>query len=300
MTRPIVIVPGREAPRRWLVTGAAGMLGSDLVALLKADPTAQVTALTRAELDVTNPVAVTEAVSRHDVVVNTAAWTDVDGAETHEALATAINGGAVSNLAAACSATGARLLTVSTDYVFDGNGTEPYAEYAATDPVNAYGRSKLVGEQAVLAVLPQTGYVVRTAWLYGKHGRNFVATMLRLAAERQTVEVVDDQYGQPTWTGALAGQLIALGKAPEAPAGIYHGTASGSTTWFGLARAAFELAGLDPERVRPTDSEKFERPAKRPAYSVLGHARWAEAGIPEMDDWHAMLAVSGVATPAAL
>ncbi|WP_194912040.1 dTDP-4-dehydrorhamnose reductase [Catenulispora rubra] len=297
MSRPVVIVPGRQAPRRWLVTGAAGMLGADLVALLRADPAATVTALTRAELDVTDAAAVAAAVDGHDVVVNTAAWTDVDGAETHEAEATAVNGGAVSTLATACAATGARFLTVSTDYVFDGKGEEPYDEYAATDPINAYGRSKLVGEQAVLAVLPETGYIVRTAWLYGAHGANFVRTMLRLAGERETLDVVDDQVGQPTWTGALAGQLIALGQADRAPAGIYHGTASGQTSWFSLARAAFEEAGLDPERVRPTTSDKFVRPAERPKYSVLGHDRWAEAGLPPLGDWREMLASSGVAAP---
>jgi dTDP-4-dehydrorhamnose reductase len=295
VSRPIVIVPGRRSPRRWLVTGAAGMLGSDLAALLRADPEVELTAVTRAELDVTDAAAVMAAIAGHDVVVNTAAWTDVDGAETHEAEATAVNGGGVANLASACAATGARLIQLSTDYVFDGKGADPYDEYAVTDPVNAYGRSKLAGEQAVLAVLPRTGYIVRTAWLYGAHGRNFVSTMLRLAAERETVEVVDDQFGQPTWTGALAGQLIALGQAAEAPAGIYHGTAGGRTTWYGLARAVFEQAGLDPERVRPTTSDKFVRPAERPAYSVLGHARWAEAGLAELPDWREMLASSGVA-----
>ncbi|GAA2004983.1 dTDP-4-dehydrorhamnose reductase [Catenulispora subtropica] len=300
MTRPVVIVPGRQAPRRWLVTGAGGMLGGDVVALLRADPDAEVTAVTRAELDITDASAVQAAVAGHDIVVNTAAWTDVDGAETHEAEATAVNGGGVTSLASACAGTGARLIQLSTDYVFDGKGVEPYAEDAATDPVNAYGRSKLVGEHAVLAVLPRTGYVVRTAWLYGAGGRNFVSTMLRLAGERETVEVVDDQVGQPTWTGALAGQLIALGRAPEAPAGIYHGTASGQTTWYGLARAVFEQAGLDPDRVRPTTSDKFVRPADRPKYSVLGHARWAAAGLPEMADWREMLAASGVAAPSAM
>jgi dTDP-4-dehydrorhamnose reductase len=279
------------------------MLGSDVVALLRAEPGVEadtVTALTRAELDITDAAAVQAAVAGHDVVVNTAAWTDVDGAETHEAEATAVNGGGVANLASACAAGGARLIQLSTDYVFDGKGVEPYAEYAATDPINAYGRSKLVGEQAVLAVLPETGYVVRTAWLYGATGRNFVSTMLRLAGERETVEVVDDQVGQPTWTGALAGRLIALGRAPEAPAGIYHGTASGQGTWYDLARAVFEQAGLDPERVRPTTSDKFVRPAERPQYSVLGHARWVEAGLPEPADWREMLNASGVAAGASV
>ena len=122
--------------------------------------------------------------------------------------------------------------------------------------------------------------------------------MLRLAGERETVDVVDDQAGQPTWTGALAGQLVALADgAAGRRAGIYHGTASGQTTWYGLARAVFEEAGLDPERVRPTTSDEFVRPAERPTYSVLGHERWAEAGIPELGDWRAMLAASGVAAP---
>ncbi|NUP46089.1 MAG: dTDP-4-dehydrorhamnose reductase [Catenulispora sp.] len=282
------------------MTGAAGMLGTDLTALLRADPAVEVTALTRADLDVTDAGAVAAAVAGHDVVVNTAAWTDVDGAETHEAEATAVNGGGVTAMASACAANGARLIQLSTDYVFDGKGAEPYAEHAATDPINAYGRSKLVGEQAVLAVLPHTGYVVRTAWLYGATGRNFVRTMLRLAAERETVEVVDDQIGQPTWTGALATQLIALGRTPEAPPGVYHGTAAGQTSWYGLARAVFEQAGLDPERVRPTTSDKFARPAERPKYSVLGHERWAEAGIAEQPDWRETLAASGVAVPSAV
>jgi dTDP-4-dehydrorhamnose reductase len=273
---------------RWLVVGAGGMLGRDLSTLL-AERGLQHAALTRAELDLTDAAAVKTAVHGYDVVLNAAAWTDVDGAETHEAEATAINGEAVRNLAAACADSGARLLSLSTDYVFPGDATEPIAEDAPTAPINAYGRSKLVGEQAVLDLLPETGYVVRTAWLYGKHGKNFVATMLNLAAQRETLDVVDDQAGQPTSTPALARQLLALGAAAhagQAPSGVYHGTCSGQTTWFGLARAAYELSGLDPERIRPTTSEKFVRPAPRPAYSVLGHDRWAAAGLAAMPDWH--------------
>jgi dTDP-4-dehydrorhamnose reductase len=282
-------------PRRWLVTGAGGMLGTDLVAALRAEhPDADVAAPGRAALDVTDPAAVALAVAGRDVVVNTAAWTAVDAAEAHEAEATAVNGDAVRVLAEACAVAGARLIQLSTDYVFPGVGTRPYPEDAPTDPVNAYGRSKLAGEHAVLKVLPHSGYVVRTAWMYGRHGKNFVSTMLRLAGERETLTVVDDQRGQPTWTGALARQLIALGSAPDAPAGVYHGTAAGETTWFGLARAIFELAGLDPERVRPTSSAEYVTPAVRPAYSVLGHDRWAEAGIPVLQDWRAMLAGSGM------
>jgi dTDP-4-dehydrorhamnose reductase len=273
-----------------LVTGAGGMLGSDLLAVLASTPSCTVTAARRADLDVTDDAAVRAAVPGHDVVINAAAWTDVDGAETAEAAATALNGTAVASLAAACAAAGARLLHVSTDYVLPGTASSPYPETAPPDPVNAYGRSKLVGERAVLSLLPSAGYVVRTAWLYGEHGKNFAATMLRLAASRETVEVVDDQRGQPTWSLALARQLVALAFAPSAPPGIYHGTAAGETTWYGFAREVFALHGLDPERVRPTTSAAFVRPAARPAYSVLGHDRWAAAGLAPMADWRSSLA----------
>jgi dTDP-4-dehydrorhamnose reductase len=278
---------------RWLVTGAGGMLGRDLVGLLRTDPETKLTALDRAALDITDPGAVADAVAGHDVVVNGAAWTDVDGAETAEQAATAVNGHAVAHLAGACAATGARLLQPSTDYVFAGDATAPYPEDAPTGPLGAYGRGKLAGELAVRSLLPDHGYVVRTAWLYGEHGRNFVATMLRLAAQRETVDVVDDQRGQPTWTVALARRLVELGAAAlsgGAPAGVYHATASGQTTWYGLARAVFAEAGLDPDRVRPTTTDRFPRPAPRPRYSVLGHDRWALAGLSPMDDWRAALA----------
>lgn len=278
-----------HTPSRWLLLGAGGMLGHDVAAVLAGTPGVDLTALRRASVDVTDAAAVADAVAGHDVVVNATAWTDVDGAETREAEATAVNGHAVRHIAAACARHGARLLHVSTDYVLSGDGDRPYPEDAPTAPLNAYGRSKLVGEQAVLELLPETGYVVRTAWLYGEHGRNFVTTMLKLAQQRDTVEVVDDQRGQPTWSYELARQLVALGGATGAPAGVYHGTASGETTWFGLARQAFWLAGLDPERVHPTTSDLFSRPAPRPRYSVLGHGRWARAGLPVQADWRQQL-----------
>ncbi|MGW4161084.1 dTDP-4-dehydrorhamnose reductase [Streptomyces sp. NPDC004788] len=279
------------AQTRWLITGAAGMLGRELADVL-AEAGADVTALTRKDLDITDAEAVRAAVAGHDVVVNAAAWTDVDGAEAEEAAATRINGDGPRVLAAACASSGAVLLQVSTDYVFPGDATEPYRHDAPTSPINAYGRSKLSGEQAVLELLPERGYVIRTAWLYGAHGRNFVSTMLGLAGQRETVDVVDDQRGQPTWTRALARQLRDLGEAAlagRAPAGVYHGTATETATWFDLARAAFELTGLDPERVRPTTSEKFVRPARRPSYSVLAHERWADAGVAPQPHWREQL-----------
>ncbi|MEW2246023.1 dTDP-4-dehydrorhamnose reductase [Streptomyces sp. NPDC058733] len=277
---------------RVLITGAAGMLGRDLTHVLGGRGL-HVNAVTRHGLDITDADAVRAAVAGHDVVVNAAAWTDVDGAETEEAAATRVNGEGPRVLAEACAGSGAVLIQVSTDYVFPGDATEPYRHDAPTAPVNAYGRGKLAGEQAVTELLPERGYVVRTAWLYGAHGRNFVATMLKLAAQRDTVEVVDDQRGQPTWTVALSRQIADLAEAAlagRAPAGVYHGTASGTGTWFDLARAAFELTGLDPERVRPTTSEKFVRPARRPSYSVLAHERWAEAGVAVQPHWREQLA----------
>ncbi|WP_249938418.1 dTDP-4-dehydrorhamnose reductase [Streptomyces mirabilis] len=272
----------------WLVTGARGLLGQDVLAELAADPDAAVTGLGRDQLDITDPTAVRAAVTGHGVVVNCGAWTDVDGAERAEAAATAVNGAGVRHLARACADSGALLLHISTDYVFPGDARRPYPEDAPTGPVNAYGRSKLAGERAVAELLPGTGYIVRTAWLYGAHGPNFVATMLELAARRETLDVVADQHGQPTWSRALARQLAALGRAAlagRAPAGIYHGTAAGHTTWCGLARETFRLSGLDPERVRPVDSDKFPRPAARPAFGVLGHGNWLRAGLAPLPRW---------------
>jgi dTDP-4-dehydrorhamnose reductase len=255
-----------------MITGAGGQLGLRLQALA---PWA--TAYDRASLDITDAEAVRDVVSRHDIVINAAAWTDVDGAEAHEGPATAVNGAGV--LAAACA--GKRLIHLSTDYVFDGSASLPYPENSKTNPINAYGRSKLAGEKAILAA---GGTVVRTAWLYDTGGRNFVTTMLKLAAEREVVSVVDDQHGQPTWALALARQLLAL-TSTDAPAGIYHGTCTGQTTWYGFAREIFRLSGLDPARVQPTTSDKFPRPARRPAYSVLAHGNWAAAGLAPLPPW---------------
>jgi dTDP-4-dehydrorhamnose reductase len=280
---------------RWLITGAGGMLGQDLCTVLAEAGDAELLPATRAALDITDAAAVREAVAGVDVVVNAAAWTDVDGAEAAEAAATAVNGHAVRVLA---EAAGARLIHISTDYVFDGAATVPYAEDALPAPINAYGRGKLAGEQAVLAA---GGYVVRAAWLYGVHGRNFVSTMLRLAGERETVDVVTDQQGPPTWSYSLAGQVVALAGAAaagRAAPGVYHGTAGGRTSWYGLARAVFVEAGLDPARVRPTTSQRFPRPARRPTYSVLGRERWLGTGVPLLPHWRTMLTAAMASRPA--
>jgi dTDP-4-dehydrorhamnose reductase len=302
---------------RWLVTGAAGMLGRDLTARLSARGD-EFTALTRPELDITDAAEAATAVAsvKPDVVVNCAAWTAVDAAETQEGEALAVNGRGAANLAAACAAAGAVLVHPSTDYVFDGHAAAPYAEDAPTGPAGAYGRTKLAGERAVRAALPDGSYIVRTAWLYGAHGKNFVKTMLRLAGNGVSPAVVADQHGQPTWTADVAAQVCAL-IDQGAPPGVYHATSSGQTTWFGLAEEIFALAQdrdqADPERTRalrpaerlngpvgggdreeessrlltpkPITTAEYPTPAERPAYSVLGHAAWRAAGIEPIGDW---------------
>jgi dTDP-4-dehydrorhamnose reductase len=278
---------------RWLVLGSAGMLGRDLVAALQSGG-ANVLGLARPDLDITDGAAVRAALRdrRPDVVVNCAAWTAVDAAEAHEAEALAVNGTGAGHvaraIAAGCAAPACRLVHVSTDYVFAGDAKQPYSERGSPAPRTAYGRTKLAGEQAVRRSLPLASYVVRTAWLYGAHGPNFVRTMIRLERERPAVDVVADQRGQPTWTAAVAAQVMALAGS-GAPAGVYHATSSGETTWFELAREVFRLLGADPDQVRAVSSAAFPRPAPRPAYSVLGHEAWAAAGIKPIGDWRLAL-----------
>jgi len=285
---------------RLVITGAGGQVGRELLALAPAHPAvASVLGLTRGELDVTDASAVRQRIAHEarlgrasggSVVVNAAAWTDVDGAESWEEAAYAANATAPALLATTCADYGIPLLHLSTDYVFAGDrpGGPPYHTADATGPVGAYGRTKLAGELAVRTLHPAGGHVVRTAWLYGR-GRNFVATMGRLAGERDTVEVVDDQVGSPTWARDLAAGLLALGAL--APAGrVWHLTAAGQTSWYGLAQAVFSLLGQDPDRVRPTPTAAFPRPAPRPAYSVLCLSAWLDAGLPAPRPWREALA----------
>jgi dTDP-4-dehydrorhamnose reductase len=264
---------------RLLVTGAAGMLGSD-VAAAAMPRHHDVVALARADLDITDADAVVDAIAaaHPDAVINCAAWTDVDGAETDEAQATAVNGDGAGHVAAAAADAGARLVHVSSDYVFDGRAHDPYAEGSATGPQGAYGRSKLAGEEAV-ATAGGDYAIVRSAWLFGRHGRNFVATMLRLGAERDAVDVVDDQVGCPTWTGHLGPALVTI--AERRLTGVMHATGGGTCSWFELAQATFERAGLDCE-VRPQSTAALGRPAPRPAYSALRSTR---SEVPVLPPW---------------
>lgn len=270
---------------RFVVTGAKGMLGSDVVRALNGR---EVLALGRSDLDITDFSAVHSVVREGDVIINCAAYTQVDSAEGEEAAAFSINGLGVKNLAIAARDARARLVTISTDYVFGGNRDSPYSEFSRREPISAYGRSKAAGEEFVMNEFPTGSYIVRTAWLYGKNGPNFVQTMLDLAHSKDSWSVVDDQLGQPTWTHDLAEHLVRLIDS-EAPAGIYHGTNSGQTSWFEFAQTVLTEAGLDPQRVTPTDSSSFIRPAPRPRYSVLGHSRWTEVGIKPMRPWREAL-----------
>jgi dTDP-4-dehydrorhamnose reductase len=264
---------------RLLVTGAAGMLGRDVVAAAR-DAGHEVAPLARADLDITDAAAVRATVlaARPDAVVNCAAWTDVDGAETAEEQATAVNGAGAGNLAAAAAEAGGLLVHVSSDYVFDGRSEEPYEEDAPAGPQGAYGRSKLAGEQAVAAAGGRSA-IVRSAWLFGPHGKNFVDTMRRLGAERDEVAVVNDQVGCPTYTGHLAPALLQI--AGQGTTGVLHVAGGGRCSWFDLAVATFAETGL-PCRVRPQSTADLGRPAPRPAFSVLSSTR---PDVPVLPDW---------------
>jgi dTDP-4-dehydrorhamnose reductase len=269
---------------RLLVTGAGGMLGQDVVsAATRAGH--DVTALTRRDLDITDAGAVRHAVldASPAAVINCAAWTDVDGAEAAEDEATGINATGAGNVAAAAAAAGALAVHVSTDYVFAGDAAEPYVESDDVDPRTAYGRSKLAGELAVRENAPRHA-IVRTAWMFGPGGRNFVDTMRRLAAERDAITVVDDQTGCPTYTGHLAVALVEV--AERGLTGTLHVAGAGRCSWYDLAEATFAATGADVA-LEHGSSADLQRPAPRPAFSVLASER---DDAPRLPDWREGLA----------
>jgi dTDP-4-dehydrorhamnose reductase len=257
------------------------MLGCDLVSGLDGH---EVTGLTRSELDITDEAATMAALEGFDVVINAAAFTAVDDAQQNEDLAFAINADGTRNLAKACRKAGAILIQVSTDYVFDGESRTPYPECAAPNPLSVYGASKWAGEQAVLEEHPEGSLIVRTSWLYGTHGNSFPRTILRAGLQRETLDVVNDQVGQPTWTKDVVAMIKSL-ISEGITNGIFHATNSGQTTWQGFATQLFQLAGWDATRVHPATTASFPRPAPRPAWSVLGHDNWGKHGIPEPRSW---------------
>ena len=297
---------------RIVISGAGGQLGVCLAGLA-TDRGRDVLALTSSQWDITDPVAADRIIQSGDVVVNCAAYTNVDGAESDEAAAYAVNATGPEHLARACARVGARLIHVSTDYVYTGEpvtgepvtgdpgegGPRPYEPSDETDARGVYALSKLAGERAVLAALPDAsdGIVVRTAWLYtGGTGKDFVAVMRRLAAGDGPVDVVDDQTGSPTYVADLAVALLQVAD-DRVPGPILHAANEGAVSRFGQARAVFEECGADPERVRPVSTDQYPRPAPRPTYSALGGRESAAAGLTPLRPWRpalvAALAASG-------
>ena len=265
---------------RVLVLGAGGQLGRELVQCSSAH---DVVGLTRSACDITQPGDAERALQLHgpDAVINCAAWTKVDAAETQRDEAFRANAEGPRQLARACAAADVLLTHISTDYVFDGTATSPIPEDAPTRPVGVYGESKLAGENAIRELAPRH-QIVRTSWLYGQDGPNFVLTMLRLGAERDKLRVVADQRGAPTWTGHLAPALLRL--AEHGTPGTYHLTNSGETTWCDFARAIMQAAQLKA-RVEPTTTAEYGAPAPRPAYSVLDNGNWGKLGEPPLPSW---------------
>jgi dTDP-4-dehydrorhamnose reductase len=283
----------------WLITGAGGLLGGELSVLLRRrGQTAW--SLDRTELDITRTASIEAALVRYrpSILVNCAAWTDVDAAEREEAAAFEVNAIGAGALAAHCSDADIPMIQLSTDYVFDGASQTPYCESDPPVPIGAYGRTKLAGERMVVSAHPAGGYIVRTGWLYGSRRPGFVSAMAKLARSGDSAEAVDDQSGQPTWSLDLAVLLYCLGQSAlsgtVAP-GIYHGTSQGAVTRFGLARAIFAALGADPFRVHPVPGTRFPYSRIRPANSALGHAAWARTEIEPIRDWHEAL-VEAIAT----
>ncbi len=267
---------------RILVTGSHGQLGREL---LQQDGTddRSFTGIDIDTCDITNPTAVSATLDQDhfDAVINCAAYTRVDAAEQNPDAAFAVNVEGPKVLAEACASRDILLCQISTDFVFDGSSRGPIDESAATNPLSVYGRTKLLGEEAVRTLAPRH-QIVRTAWLYGQDGPNFVLTMLRLARERGELRVVNDQHGSPTWTGDLAPAVLRL--VSRGACGTFHLTNSGSTTWYGFAQEIVDAAGL-AVLVHAVATDDYPTPAARPPYSVLDNRAWRTLGEPPLEDW---------------
>jgi len=275
----------------WLVTGASGQLGLAMQRALTVRGISFIPTNSK-ELDITSQNSVESVLLRISpkVIVNCAAWTDVDLAEINHEQAYNVNALALKYLSFAAKRSSAKLVHVSTDYVFSGESNMPWIENAERNPVSVYGLSKREGENFVQELYGENSFVVRTAWLYSENGKNFAKTMANLAlADEREVRVVSDQIGQPTSANDLAQQIIELVES-KSTHGIYHGTSSGQATWFEFAQKIFELVGANTDRVVPVSSEEFQSIAKRPRYSVLGHDNWRKSEVPEMRDWQSALA----------
>jgi len=269
-----------------LVTGANGQLGQELVRL-PAPPDIEITGFGRGELDVTDPEQCRNVIGSYkpEVVIHCAAYTKVDQAESEPDEAYRVNADGTRNAALAAEQIGAKFVYISTDYVFDGKANAPYRENDPTDPQSVYGKSKLAGEQWVQS-LSSRYFIVRTSWVYGKHGSNFVKTMLRLAEERDRLKVVSDQVGSPTYTLDLAQFLLELVQTDHY--GIFHASNTGACSWYEFAKAIFEERGMIVQ-VEPCTTDEFPRPAPRPAYSVLDHGAIRAHGLKSLRPWRAAL-----------
>ena len=269
----------------WLVVGANGQLGRCMTELLETKSINYV-AMGHHQLDITDAVAVEKVFEdlKPTIILNAAAWTAVDDAEEYEVTAMRVNAHGPANLALSSSSIGARLIHISTDYVFDGQANTPYTVNSPTEPMNAYGRTKLAGEKAVLESGDKNNCVVRTAWLYSEHGKNFAKTMTVRALRGERVRVVNDQLGQPTSAHDLAQLIWSISQLEKMPS-IAHGTNAGQATWFQFAQDIYSQLGADPALVSPVDTSAFPTVAKRPAYSVLDHADFTSWGLRPMQNW---------------
>jgi dTDP-4-dehydrorhamnose reductase len=277
----------------WLITGGSGQLGIAVSQEL-GERGILFDAWGSKDLDITQRPIVRDVIAKLSpkVIINCAAWTDVDGAESKELSASRVNSDGAENVALAAKEIEAKLIQISTDYVFSGQNGTPWDVEDEINPQSAYGRTKAEGERRVLAKYPANSTIVRTAWLYSPWGKNFAKTMTKLAIKGAgEIRVVNDQIGQPTSAIDLAQQLVSLGLSTS-PVGIYHGTNSGQATWFEFAQEILKLAGADVERVTPVSSSEYPRPAKRPSYSVLSHEAWAKTSVAPMADWQIALATA--------
>ena len=276
----------------WLVVGANGQLGRCMMELLESRATNCV-ALTHHQLDITDSAAVEKLFNdlQPTIVLNAAAWTAVDDAENHEEIALRVNALGPANLAKSSSMVGSRLVHVSTDYVFNGQANAPYTITSPTEPMNAYGRTKLAGENAIRKFKNGDSCIVRTAWLYSEYGKNFAKTMTVRALRGEAVRVVDDQLGQPTSAHDVAQLILDISQLKEMPL-IVHGTNTGQSTWFQFAQEIYLQLGADPALVSPVNTSTFPTVAKRPAYSVLDHSEFPAWGLQPMQNWQVGLSDS--------
>ena len=272
-------------------TGANGQLGREMKTVLTAENTFRSLFTDVQELDITDAVAVEKYMTAEsiDFIVNCAAYTQVEQAEENESLCRKINTEAVGNLAEAVIRHGAKMIQISTDYVFDGMGHKPYSETDIPAPVSVYGRTKLEGERLLFSVAPDSAAVIRTSWLYSPYGNNFVKTMIRLGEERELLKVVSDQVGTPTYASDLASAILVLLKAPLFVPGIYHFSNEGVCSWYDFTRSIHRLAGITC-KVLPIDSSEYPAKVRRPFYSVLNKKKIKETYSIEIPHWEDSLA----------